>query len=287
MSILTAIFQAIGQAITFIFPMSESGHASIFNDFSARFSGVPSELTGLIHIGIAVGILIVFYKLFIKLTYEFFSGFGDLFHKKLEIKNANTRRKFMFFTLIPFFFMPLYLIPVGEKGNIYQALNSLSYDGNLISEGVCFIIIASLLLFASLVVKKGEKNKSFTLPLAIILGVLVFFTIPISGLSLCAVVVSIIILAGVNKKVSVRYFVAISAPILLVQGIIEIATCGVYDLSVIAGIIGVIVAIAASYLACKFLLFIVNNYMLKYVSYYDYAIGVIILIVGIVEVLIK
>ncbi|MDE6125052.1 MAG: undecaprenyl-diphosphate phosphatase, partial [Eubacterium sp.] len=71
MSIITAIFQAIGQALTFIFPISESGHSAVFHDFSSRYSGSCSELTGLIHIGIAIGIIAAFYKVFISLIMEF------------------------------------------------------------------------------------------------------------------------------------------------------------------------------------------------------------------------
>lgn len=62
LSIITAVFQAIGQALTFIFPISESGHSAIFHNFAARNSGEVSELTGLIHIGIALGIIIAFLR---------------------------------------------------------------------------------------------------------------------------------------------------------------------------------------------------------------------------------
>lgn len=286
MSILTAIFQAIGQAITFVFPLSESGHSSIFQDFSSRFSGNYSELTGLIFIGIAIGIIASFYKLFIKLTYEFFGGFNDLFHKKLDIKGASTRRKFMYLTFIPFAFMLFYLIPIGSKGNIYQCLNTLAYDGNLLSEGICFTVSAILLLFASIKLSKNEKVKAFTLPDAIILGVAVFFTLPLSGLSLCVTIISGAILLGVNKRVAVRYFATISVPVLIVKGIVEIATCSTY-VNIFAGIIGVVLGAVVSYFACKFLVYIVNTYKLKYFSYYNFTLGVILSIVGIVEILIK
>ena len=64
MWILTAIFQAIGQAFTWVFPVSESGHSVIFHNFSGRFTNACSQLTGVIHIGIAIGLFIAFYKLF-------------------------------------------------------------------------------------------------------------------------------------------------------------------------------------------------------------------------------
>lgn len=83
LSILTAIFQAIGQVITHIFPVSESGHSAIFHDFSSRFTGSCSELTGLVHIGIAVGVLAAFWKVFLRLVLEFVSTGKDIFTKSL------------------------------------------------------------------------------------------------------------------------------------------------------------------------------------------------------------
>lgn len=286
LSILTAIFQAIGQAIAFIFPLSDSGHASIFQDFSSRYSGKYTELTGLIYIGIAIGIIIAFYKLFIKLTYEFFAGFNDLFHNRLDVNNLTTRRKFTYLTLIPFVFMLLYLIPIGDKGNIYQCIRMLSYDGNLLSEGICFVVSATLLLLASIKLTKSEKSKQFTLPDAVILGVAIFFTLPLAGLSLCATVLSVSVLLNVNKKAALRYFVAISAPILLVKGIVEVVACVTY-INVFAGIIGVVLGAVFSFFACKFLIFFVKTYRLKYFSYYNYSLGVILVIVGVIEILAK
>lgn len=286
MSILTAIFQAIGQAIAYIFPLSDSGHASVFQDFSSRFSGKYSELTGLIYIGIAIGIVAAFYKLFIKLTYEFFGGFNDLFHKRLDIKGSTTRRKFMYLTLIPFVFMLFYLIPIGDKGNIYQCIKTLSYDGNLLSEGLCFVVSSILLFFASFKLAKNEKVNAYTLPIAVILGVAIFFTLPLSGLSLCATIISISILLDVNKKSALRYFVTISVPVLIVKGIIEVVACDIY-IDVLAGIIGVVIGAVVSYFACKLLVYVIKTYKIKYFSYYNFALGIILIIVGIVEILVK
>lgn len=286
MSILTAIFQAIGQAIAYIFPLSDSGHASVFQDFSSRFSGKYSELTGLIYIGIAIGIIAAFYKLFIKLTYEFFGGFNDLFHKRLDIKGSTSRRKFMYLTLIPFVFMLFYLIPIGDKGNIYQCIKTLSFDGNLLSEGICFVVSSILLFFASFKLAKNEKVNAYTLPIAVILGVAIFFTLPLSGLSLCATIISISILLDVNKKSALRYFVTISVPVLIVKGIIEVVACVTY-IDVLAGIIGVVIGAVVSYFACKLLVYVIKTYKIKYFSYYNFALGIILIIVGIVEILVK
>ena len=285
MSILTAIFQAIGQVLTYIFPLSESGHSAIFHDFSGRFTGSCSELTGLIHIGIAVGIIAAFWKVFLKLIFEFVLTGKEILTKKLDLKKTANSRKFMYYTFIPYIFMLAYLIPVGST-NIYGVLHAYAYDGNLVSEGICFLVDAVFLLFAYFRLKKNEKGNQLSLPAVLVVGCAVFFALPVSGLSLCALVIAILALFGTNPKIAFRYFISLSAPILLVQGIIEIATCVSY-VNIFAGIIGVVIAIALTFIESKFLLQIVKSNSLNYFSYYGFTVGGLTLIIGIIEIIVR
>ena len=288
LSIITAIFQAIGQALTFIFPISESGHSAIFHNFAARNSGDVSELTGLIHIGIALGLIIAFYKVFLRNFVEIVNSFKEMFSKDLKVRRAKNSRKFMYFTLISFVPMLFYFVPIGKKGNLYHILHMLSYDGNLLSEGIAFLVTATLLLFASFTMTKNKENRGnqLSVPIVIILAVLVFITLPMAGLSLSAVIISAAIICNINKNIAFRYFISISVPILIVKGIIEIVTCA-SRVSVVAGVIAVVVAAAAAYLFSKLFKAVVSNMYLKYFSYYDYAIGVIVLVTGIVQLFLK
>ena len=288
MSIITAIFQAIGQALTFIFPISESGHSAIFHNFAARNSGDVSELTGLIHIGIALGIIIAFYKVFLRNFVEIVNSVKEIFSKDLKFRRANNSRKFIYFALISFVPMLLYFIPFGKKGNLYQILHALSFDSNLLSEGIAFLVTATLLLFASMTMAKNKENRGnqLSVPIVVILAVLIFITLPIAGLSLSAVIISAAIICNINKNIAFRYFLSISVPILIVKGIIEIVVC-TSRISVVAGVIAVVVAAAAAYLFSKLFKAVVRNMFLKYFSYYDYAIGVIVLVTGIVQFIIK
>lgn len=284
LSILTAIFQAIAQAVTFLFPVSETGHSAVFHDFAGRYSNTCSELTGLVHIGIAIGIIIAFYKVFIKLIYEFFMGWSELFKKNLRVSESTNSRKFMYLTLIPYVLLPFYLIPIGEKGNIYSILQSVSYDGNVLSEGICFIIIAVLLLLSSFKLAKNEKGHSLGLPCAVIVSVLLFITLPIAGFSMTVIAICIPILFGVNKKVAFRYFTALSVPMLIIFGIAEIIKCVTY-VTIIEGVIAIVIAGAVSFLCAKLLLFVVSKNHLKYFSYYDFAIGSISVLAGVIELI--
>lgn len=286
LSILIAVFQAIGQAVTFLFPISESGHSAIFHDFAGRYSGSCSELTGLVHIGIAIGILIAFYKVFIKLIYEFLSGWSDVFKKQLNIRESTNSRRFMYLTLPIYVLLPLYLIPLGDKGNIYALLNSVSYNGNVLSEGICFIITAVLLLMTSFKLSKQEKGNPLGLPAAIIVSAVLFITLPVAGFSISAIAICLPILCGVNKKVAFRYFTALSVPMLVIFGIAEIVKCVTY-VTIAEGIIAVVIAAAVSFLCSKLLLFVFSKNHLKYFSYYNFAIGAMAVFAGAIELIIN
>ncbi len=286
MSILTAVFQAIGQALTFIFPISESGHSAIFHDFAGRYSAACSELTGLVHIGIALGIIVAFYKVFLRLILEFVSTWTDIFQKKFNLREAKNSRKFMLLTFIPYVFMLAYLIPAGSKGNIYQLLHSYSYDGNLLSEGACFLVTGAVMFVASYVLGKDEKGKQLNVVNALLISLCLFFAIPISGLSACAAILFVGIILKVNKKIAFRYFVSISAPVLIVTGIIQIATCVTY-VPIIEGVIAVVLSGVVAFFASRFLLSFVKDNKAVYFSYYDFAIGFITLVIGIVQIIAK
>ena len=267
-------------------PISESGHSAIFHDFSARYSGESAVLTGLIHIGIAVGIAAAYYSVFLRQFKEFFGGCKEIAAKKFDIKKSTHSREFTYYTVIPFFFMPLYLIPLGSRGNVYQLLNSFTVDGNLISEGICFLFTASLLLLTSSVLKKEAKGKALTLPVVLLLSLMIFVTLPLSGLSLSASIICAAIICGVNRNFAFRYFICIAVPVLLVTGIFEVATSTIAT-TFIAGTIGVIIAGVFSFFVCRFLKWSIKNIDFKFYSYYVFALAALATVTGIVELITK
>lgn len=286
MSIITVIFQAIGQALTFVLPISEGGHSSIFHELSGRYSGACSQLTGLVHLGIALGLVIVFYKLFIGLFVQFFGTWGDLFRKRLDMKKVSPGRHFMFMSILSFVPMLFHLIPAGKYGNVYGFLKYSTYNGTLLDDGIWFAIMAGLLIFAPLRLKKESPNKKINIVFAMILGISAFLAVPVSGLSLIGVVFAVAVLLGISPKAALRYAIVLSVPVLIVMGIIELFVCVTY-VSVILGILAVILSAAATYLAAKTLVYLVNNTKLTAFAYYNLGMGLICVLVGFVQIIIK
>lgn len=285
MSIIKAIFQAIGQAIAWIIPISESGHSAIFHDFSGRYTNACSQLTGIVHIGIAIGIIIALYKLFFQLFKTFFGEWNDLFHKRIKLKPTSSGRSFMYMTILSFVPLIFYLIPAGKFGNLFSVFHRASYNGNLLGEGLCMALLGALLIVVSTML-----NKRFN-PLpkwcqALIIGIIAFLAIPTAGCSLVGGVFCIGILVGMSDKYALRYSMVMSVMVLIVTGIIEICV-GVTTVSVLQVIFALVFSSGTAFIAVKVLIFILRKNYLKYIAVYDISVGFICFITGIFEILVK
>lgn len=285
MSILKAIFQAIGQAVAWIIPISESGHSAIFHDFAGRLTNACSQLTGVIHIGIAVGIVAALYKLFFKLFLTFFGELNDLFHKRIQLKPTTSGRSFMYMIMLSFVPMVFYLIPAGRYGNLYSVFHRASYDGNLLGEGICMALLGTLLIVVSSLI-----NKRFN-PLpkwcqSLVLGIIVFFAVPTPGCSLVGAVICVGILVGMSPKYALRYSMVMSVMVLIVTGIIEICV-GVTSVTVLQVIFALVFSVLTAFFAVKALIFILNKNQIKHIAVYDISIGAICFIIGIFEILVR
>lgn len=285
MWIITAIFQAIGQALTWILPVSESGHSAIFHTFSQRYTGACSQLTGVIHIGIAIGIIAVFYKLFFYLAKSFFGAWNELFHKKLDLKHPTSQRSFMLMTILSFALMIFYLIPAGKYGNVYGIFNSTSHNESLLGEGI-FIALTGVLLMVtqSMFDKRSKPLPNFAK--ALILGLVAFIAVPTGGCSLVAGVFCVAILLGMSDKYALRYSMVMSVMVLLVRGIIEICVA-VTTVNVVGALIAIVVAAAVTFFAIKIMLYIIKIRALNFFAWYDIALGAVCLVTGVFQLILK
>lgn len=286
MWILTAVFQAIGQALTRILPISESGHSAVFHDFSNRLTNACSKLTGVIHIGIAIGIVLAFYKLFITLFKNFFLGWNDLFRKRLDLKNSSPQRTFMYMTILSFVPLAFYAVPTGKYGNMFTVFHRMSYNGNILGEGLC-IALTGVLIIVALGVK--DKNTAIKIPdflRALIIGLLVFLALPVAGCSVVAAVIFGGILLGMSEKTSLRYSMVISVMVLIVSGVIEICI-GVTSLSAVSVILALVFSVVASFLTVKLLIYLLKKNQIRYLAFYNITMGLICSIIGIFEIILK
>lgn len=192
----------------------------------------------------------------------------------------------MYMTLISFVPMILWLIPTGKNGFLFALLRKTGYNGTLLDDGIFFAITGLLVLAAAKQLSLARNNKNVSVLFAVVVGVLSIFLVPVSGLSLTAGIFAVLMLLGVSKKLSFRYSIVMSVPVLIVMGIVQICTA-VISAGAVEIILGVIISAAVSFIAVKLLQWIINANKLKFFGIYDIGIGVIAIIIGIFELILK
>ncbi len=289
MSVLTAIFQAILQALSFVLPTSESGHLALFNGFAGREQNTCSALSGAIHIGLAIGIFVAMLKPFISLFKQTAFTCIEIAKNRQALKNPTPPRKFNYMVLVALLPLFLWLIPVGEKGNIYNLFSSLNYDTTVLSEGLFFILTGAL-IFATYIknTKNINKDKQSNISLvpAILFGVVTLFAIPVAGLSYVVMAMFLLAMFNIKTSISFRFTFCVAVPILLGLGVSDmLASANTQNIASI--IVGIVLSAAISFFAVKFCKHFYIKNKLEPFALYNVAIGVISTIIGIIQLIIK
>lgn len=280
MSVLNAIFQAIARALAWILPISEYGHASLLNAFAGKTDGSVSTAAGAVHIGLAIGIAFAIYGIISKMFKEFFAAGRELVTKQLDLKNPSPARSFMYMTLLSFVPLILWCIPLGKGRVLFSVLHKTGFNGVIVDDAIMFLITGTMVLLTSMQMRSA-KRKKVDFKLALIIGFAALFLVPVSGLSLVAGVFLILTLSGISRKTAFNYSMILSVPILFVTGVVELCTADVSS-GVFAAFIGTLLAVVAGFTVARVFKFTVKKMLYKYYAYYDFAIGAVALIVGIV-----
>lgn len=284
MSVFIAIVQAIFQSVAWIFPISESGHSAIYHDF-ANSVGTSSALTGVVHIGIAFGIVLAMFKLFVVLSKQFFGTFVDMFQRRLKGSSNSQARSFMYMTLVAFVPMIFWCVPTGN-GLLYTLLSSTGKNATLLDDGIFLALLGVLVLMSARMLSIGKNDKNVTLASAIVTGVMSLVLVPVSGLALVAGAFAVLMLFGVSKKMAFRFSFVLSVPVLVVMGIVEIVTATTAT-GWLEVILALVVSVAVSFFGVRIFKWIVNSNNLKYYGYYDISIGVIAALIGVFELIFR
>lgn len=258
----------------------------MFHDFAGRTSGACSAITGIVHIGIAIGIIISLYKLFLIMSKEFALTFKDIFKKQLKGSAASPSRSFMYMSLLSFVPMLLWLIPCGKAGLLFNALSSTSHNGTLLDDGIMLIVTAVLVFLSARALTLSRNDKNINVVTALIVGFVCVLLLPVSGLSFTAGVFAVLMLMGVSKKLSFRYTFLLSVPVLIVKGIVELCI-SVTSANAVMIIVGIVVSAAVAFIFVKLFRWMLDAIDLKYFALYDASVGVIIAVIGIFELILK
>ena len=277
MTISDAIIQGIIQGITEFLPISSDGHLSIYQHFTGNFGENALIFTLMLHIGTLLAVFITYRKTIWELIQEGFSMIYDLFHGRLFRYTTDNNRLtiiMLIVTTLPLFGFVL----------IKDFITSFSEDSDIIVEGLCFLYTAVLLFLAAKCVKGKKTAREMTVRDALIIGVFQGLAI-MPGISRSGSTIAIGLLLGYSKEFMVSFSFILSIPAIIgacILDIPEIISAGmVYSWPVI--ITGLVSSAIVGLLAIKLIRYLVINDKFAIFSYYTFALGVIIFLLGIGE----
>jgi len=286
LSIIKAIILGFVQGITEFLPISSSGHLSVFQHFLGT-SGEDSLLfMVLLHIGTLIAVFVVYYKTIITLIKEIFMLIRDVFTGKFSFKKINEPRHMLVMFIISCLPLLLLLIPIGGGRNVMDALGGLAEDKDIFVEGMCFLFTAFLLLFGTWRTQNIKRlRKRVETKDAVAIGLAQAIAAGFPGISRSGSTISAGLICGVSKSYLVRYSFILGIPAILAASAVEVkdAVEAGSSLELLPTIIGVLVAAVVGIAAIKILEWLVKSDKFKFFGYYCLAIGIIVIIAGILE----
>ena len=258
MNFIEVIILGIIQGLTEFLPISSSGHLEIANKiFNNQIEQNNLLLIIILHFGTAISTLLVFKKDIIKIT-------KDLL--KLQKNNSS-----IFVTKIIYSMIPAVII-----GFVFENQIETLFNNNLLLVGSMLIITGTLLLLTD---KKSPENKNITTKKAFLVGLAQAIAI-LPGISRSGATISTAVLIGINKKQAAKFSFLMVIPIIIGKIIKDFISGDIYyesEMFVIL-IIGFFSAFITGFIACKWMIKLVQNSNLKYFSYYCFIIGLICII---------
>lgn len=291
MNVLEALILGIIQGITEFLPVSSSGHLSLFTHFAGIETQTAGLFSAMLHIGTLVAILVVFYKPIYELFAEFLLVVKDIFAKKFTFKfskMSGTRRMLFMFIIscVPLLFL---LIPIGEGRNIMDAVGVFGTDDSIKAEGICFMITGFLLLLGSFTAEKTKKFHGVTTSNAFLIGVAQLFAACFPGISRSGSTISTAMCCRISRKDAVRYSFILCIPAVLASGLVELkdAMEVVEFIPIPSLLVGVVTSAVVGIFGIKLLEVLVKKNLFKYFGFYCLGLGLVVSVIGTVEVFIK
>lgn len=275
MNILQAILLGIVQGLAEFLPISSSGHLAILQNLFHIETDTGLLFDVLLHIGTLTSIFIVFWKDIAKLILEFFGIITDFFRRFRDpdlIVLSSAYRKFVLLIIVS-------SIPTAILGFIGRDLVAYACT-TLLLPGIG-LIITSVLLFICDRIGDGRKGiKKITYLNAFEIGIAQgVATLP--GISRSGATISVCLMLGIKKETAVKYSFIMSIPAVMGAAILELkdaAGTSVSGMTVIAYIIGMVVAAVVGYFAIRIMINVVRRKRYLYFSIYCLVIGLVAII---------
>lgn len=277
LSIYDAIIQGVVQGLTEFLPVSSDGHLTLVQHFTGKSSEGAMLFSILLHIGTLLSVFVAFRKTIAAIIIEFFSMLKDIFSGKFTFRAMNDNRRMIFLILFS-------LIPLIGFYFVKDFFRSIAEDGDILIEGILFIVTGLMLYFADRVYPGNKSAADMGLGDSLLVGAAQGFA-ALPAISRSGSTISTMILRGYDKEFTVTFSFLMGIPAILGANIFEIsdAVSNNKELPLIPAIIGIIVAFLVGLVAIKFLTWIVESDRLNVFAYYTIFLGGVVIVIALIE----
>jgi len=243
-SIVQAIILSIIQGITEWFPVSSSGHLTIFQNFFG-FQNLAYDV--FLHFASVLAVIIIFWKDIIKI-----------------FKTHNY--KYIGFIILAI--IPVFLFGVLLKKYIVSSFHSLLFLG-------IFFIFSGLIIFSTKFSK--EKKSKVTFIDALFIGILQVFAL-FPGISRSGMTISAGLFSGLKKQEAIRFSFLLAIPVILGASLAEGTHVFKTDVSYSILLISFIITLLISLVTIKLLLKIIKSDKFYLFGVYNIILGLVVLV---------
>lgn len=273
MSIIEAIVLGIVQGITEFLPISSTGHVTftgkLMNLISANNPEKWTSFLAIIQLGTLIAVLIYFRKDIVNILKDFFAE-NLAKREKFSSQSQNSKMGWLIIVgSIPIFTLGLLLKEIIE-GPLTKNLYVITFS---------ILFFAVMLAVAEKTASFKKEMKDISIKDALLIGIAQVFSL-IPGSSRSGVTITGGLFVGLTRETAARFSFLMSIPAVFASGLFQIYEALEYlDSSMILSlIIATIFSAISGYLAIDFLLKFLKKYTTFIFIYYRFALGILILI---------
>lgn len=280
-NIFNALLQGILQGLTEFLPVSSSGHLSLFQHFTGQSGEGALFFTVMLHMGTLLALFIAYHKLIAELIMELFRMIGAIFTGKFSFKQAGERRRMVIMLIIS-------LVPLIAFYFVKDFFATLSEDNDIIVEGVCFLFTGCLLFLADRCVKGKKTALSMKPGEALSIGLMQCAAAGLPGVSRSGSTISTGLLNGLSREYAVQFSFIMGIPAMLAANVVELSAAikSEEKIDMIPLAVGIVAAVIVGLVAIRLIQWLVKTDRFRIFAYYTLTLGVIVLIIGMIELFI-
>ncbi len=276
MELFQGLIMGFIQGLTEFLPVSSSGHLSLYQYF-AGISGENSLFFNLmLHLGTLAAVIAAYYEDLWAMIKEVGRMLREIFTGQFTLKAQTPERRLLymlFWACVPM----LAVLP------LHGLVSQISGDGDIILEGVCFLITAAV-LFAACKARTGragimKMRTRHALAVGVAQGIA-----SLPGVSRSGSTISAGLIMGFDRALMVKFSFLLGIPAILGGAAVEIGDITAADMAKVQMLplfAGMLAAAVAGYVCIRLVRWLVLTDKFVVFAWYTLVLGVLVVVLGI------